>query len=561
MKNLSLYILFLIFLSCAREKNQGIRSADNTYYDQAYAYRNENRADSAFFYFNLAKDVFLESKDSLSVANCLLQMAIILTDQGDYYGGQETSLQAGEYLEQSNLEHHVYLAANFNNLGIAAHKLKDYQNSLKFYESAIRFATDSLNIRVYLNNKAKTLQQEGSFADALKIYERILHESRKNPRGYARALTNYAMTKWYKDPGYDPQPDLLRALHIRLHERDLWGQNSSYAHLADYYVKKQPDSALSYARKRYITARQLKSGDDLIQALQTLIRLGSTDSTKHYFEEYRQLNDSVQLARRAAKNQFALIRYEVEKNKADNLRLQKENAEKAYQLSRQRISTAIVALLALIFSAGGSYWYKKRKQRLELEAQNRIRAHQLKTSKKIHDVVANGLYRVMAEIENQNHVDREGILDKLENMYEKSRDISYETEGLPATSHGFHEKITNLLASFATDSTKVVIAGNDPGVWENLPLDARHEIEHILQELMVNMRKHSRASNVAVRFEQQDSALHIYYTDNGIGLPEAFQRRNGLTNTGNRIESLRGVITFGTEVGKGLKIHISFPVI
>nr|GFD55410.1 hypothetical protein [Tanacetum cinerariifolium] len=61
---------------------------------------------------------------------------------------------------------------------------------------------------------------------------------------------------------------------------------------------------------------------------------------------------------------------------------------------------------------------------MELEAQNALRNSQLNTSKRVHDVVANGLYRVMTEIENQADMDRENVLDKIEALYEKSRDIS-----------------------------------------------------------------------------------------------------------------------------------------
>src|SRR5690606_20356084 len=135
---------------------------------------------------------------------------------------------------------------------------------------------------------------------------------------------------------------------------------------------------------------------------------------------------------------------------------------KAYQISRQRIWTAMVVVLAVVFLAAGVYWYWKRRQRMEHEAQNRIKAHRLKTSKKIHDVVANGLYRVMTELENQPDINREGILDRLEDMYEKSRDISYETEEVPVKQPDFHERVTDLLTSFSTDATKVLIAGNEP---------------------------------------------------------------------------------------------------
>ncbi|MFC3199467.1 ATP-binding protein [Parapedobacter deserti] len=560
MKALNLSIPFIL-LSCSTEIEQEPTATDHTYRDQAYSFLEKNNADSAFFYFNLAGEQYQESKDSLNAANCLIQMAIILSDKGDYFGSQETSFQANAYLDEANPDHHYYLSSNFNSLGISTQRLKDYEHALEFYETAIRFSTDSASTQLYLNNKAKTLQQKKDYAAALEIYKKIIDENTENPRAYARALTNFAVTQWAANPSYDALPDLWRSLHIRQRENDLWGQNSSYTHLADYYTNKQPDSALYYAHRRYAVARTLRSGDDLAHALQKLIQLETSDSVKHYFNTYQQLIDSIQLARSAAKNQFALIRYGVEKNKADNLKLQQENAEKVYQINRQRIITIVILLIAIIFSVGGIYSYKKRRQRIELESQNRIKAYQLRTSKKIHDVVANGIYRVMAKLENQDIIDREAMLDQLEDMYEKSRDISYETADLPNVQYNFHERLAQLLTSFATNSTKVIIAGNDPDLWDGVLPEARQELLHILQELMVNMRKHSQASHVAVRLARQDGQLLVYYTDNGVGLPEDIEYGKGLTNAGNRIKSLQGVITFNNTAKTGLKIQITLPII
>jgi len=74
------------------------------------------------------------------------------------------------------------------------------------------------------------------------------------------------------------------------------------------------------------------------------------------------------------------------------------------------------------------------------------------------------------------------------------------------------------------------------------------------------MKKHSKASNVALKFELKANEITIYYTDNGIGLPKNVRYKNGLTNTGNRIEAIKGSLTFDKEFDKGLKIYISFPV-
>lgn len=251
------------------------------------------------------------------------------------------------------------------------------------------------------------------------------------------------------------------------------------------------------------------------------------------------------------KIQFALIRYETEKHKAENLKLQQDNTKKGFML---------VSLLFLVLSGSVIViiLYRKRRQRLELKTETAIRENQLRTSKKVHDVVANGLYRVMTEIENQEELNRDNVLDKLEDMYEKSRDISYEK--IEFEHQNFHEKIAALLRSFATDQVKVVLIGNTGELWKKVDAKVKYEVEHILQEFMVNMKKHSGASNVAVKFERNDNRIRISYSDNGIGIKDNLQFNNGLKNTGTRIENIQGAITFETQTERGLKIQFSFPV-
>ncbi|WP_051010147.1 sensor histidine kinase [Pedobacter agri] len=87
-----------------------------------------------------------------------------------------------------------------------------------------------------------------------------------------------------------------------------------------------------------------------------------------------------------------------------------------------------------------------------------------------------------------------------------------------------------------------------------------HELEHILQEFMVNMDKHSQASHVSVRFSRQGDRLAISYHDDGIGVSDKINYGNGLKNTGNRIKNIQGEIIFGTKSEKGLEINFSFPV-
>ena len=532
---------------------------DNPYYDRAYDFYNQNLKDSAFFNFSRAKDLFVENNDSLNAANCLIVMAIIQKDQGDFFGAQETAVEAVDYLDKENPKHHVYLSTNYNNLGAATSALGDKDKAITFYNQAIKFSSDSALTRTYLNNLGRLYQDKEEYPLAISLYRTVLKNEKKGTKDFARVLTNYATAMWQYDKSYNPLHDFTLALNIRKQQKDLLGQNSSYAHFADYYEKINRDSSLYFARKQYQIANRTNRAEDRVKALKRLIRLNPMDSVTLYFARYQQLIDSIQLARTAAKNQFALIRYEVEKNKADNLRLQKENAEKASRLTRQRAITGSVSLLFLVATVGGSFWYRKRRLRLELETQNKIKASLLKTSRKVHDVVANGIYRVMTEIEYKDKIDREKILDRLEDMYHKSRDISYEAEEYPSLEKPVNQQITDLLKSFASDKHRVLIAGNEAEIWQQIDPDVYDQIKHVLQELMVNMKKHSQAEHVVIRFSVVGADLYVYYKDDGIGFPVDVVHGNGLSNTGNRINNIGGKINFVSEPGKGLKVEVIIP--
>lgn len=547
----SLFFLLIILFSCSRPSKKKLIK-ENILYDKAFEFREQGRIDSAFSYFNQAKDLFLTQNDSLGAGKCLVNMGIISTDRGDYFGGQEISLNAIKYFDHTDKKQYPYIHSNYNNVGIASAKLADYPNALKFYNLAISYADKLSDINLYLNNKAKVYQDTKNFKESLKIYNQILSKNSDNPKEYARALSNLAKTKWLINPKYNAEPEFLKALDIRLEENDLWGLNASYAHLSDFYSNEKPKLALDYAEKMYSVAKKIKSADDQIEALQKLTNLSYLSKIKQYFLIYYKLNDSIQTSHNTAKNQFALIRYETEKGKADNLVLQKDNDKKRYLL-------IISGFVILIITVAGILWYRKRKQKIELKAKNAIRENQLQTSKKVHDKVANKIYRVMSEVENKDDLNKDHLLDQLEYIYNTSRDISYEiTENRQLKT--FSLQLSDLFSAYISNACLIEVMYNEEELWANVQEKTKGEIFIVLLELMNNMKKHSGATSVKIEFKRQQNVISVHYHDNGIGLPQKMTYNNGLTNTETRIKNISGTITFETMDKNGLGIFISFPI-
>ncbi|MGZ3813586.1 MAG: tetratricopeptide repeat-containing sensor histidine kinase [Mucilaginibacter sp.] len=516
-------------------------------YREAYGLLTTHK-DSAFYYFNRSAS---RSTNKDEVALAYYNMAMIQSDAGDHYGAQESLTLSLKSLDEHRAKDRNYLATDYNELGMTCTRLNDYEQALKYYELALHFADDTTFRPYILNNSGNAYKKLKRYNEAQASYKEVLRLIGKKGTAYARTLTNLATTKWLSDRHYNAAPELRKALTIRLNQNDLWGENSSYANLAEFYMDNKPDSALWYARKMYTIACRLQSPDDELEALQKLTILSSSTEAKPYFLRYQALGDSLETKRSAAKNQFALIRYDVEKSKTENLLLQKENTEKGYQL-------AGVILIGALGSMVGVLWYRKRKHALKLEAENDIRQNKLRVSQKVHDVVANGIYRVMNEVEYNEEIDRNDLLDKLELMYEQSRDITYEKD--QRVSDDVAENINTLLNAFKSKSIKLAIVGNETMLWQNVGSEIIKQLEPVLQELMVNMSKHSQASQGLIGFESVNNTLVIEYRDNGVGLPADVQLGNGLRSTVSRIEDLGGSLIFETPAIKGVQLHITIPL-
>ena len=180
-----------------------------------------------------------------------------------------------------------------------------------------------------------------------------------------------------------------------------------------------------------------------------------------------------------------------------------------------------------------------------------VKNTELKYSKKVHDVVANGIYEVMTTIENQNDLPKEKILDKLELMYEKSSNLSYDN----IMQQDFHEKISGLISSFDNDKTKIIIIGNDNDFWITINQVSKEELFQIIRELLVNMKKHSHASQVILKFVKENNTYEITYSDNGIGLPEGFAEKNGFANMRSRLGNINAILEI-EDRNSGLKLSI-----
>ena len=347
-KLLTLIAISLFLFACSPYEKQFNKDLSLENFGKANDFLDANRYDSAFYYYN---KVVSSSPDSLLVGKSLFNMSITQSIQGDHFGSDESAVKALKYFDKT---HTAYLAAVYNTIAVNKSNLKDYEEAIIWYKKSIAIQVNDKDRLMRQNNLAVAHSKLKEYDKAKHLFKQLLANDtvKSSPNLLAKVIDNYTYTRWLQNPAYKATPDFLKALVIRKKENDLWGQNASFAHLADYYIQNNPDSALSYAGKMYEIANKLNSADDRLEALQKLIRLSPKATARQYFEIYQKLDDSLQMRRRAAKNQFAVLHYETEKHKADNLKLQKDNTEKTYQL-------IIVSIGAVLFLGAGVFLYKK----------------------------------------------------------------------------------------------------------------------------------------------------------------------------------------------------------
>ncbi|MGD1320363.1 tetratricopeptide repeat-containing sensor histidine kinase [Chryseobacterium sp. 2R14A] len=542
-----LLFIFFFFFSCQEKKtvNASTRKGDNLYNEGTELLLKDDV--KAYAKFQQAISYYSIEKDSSNISKSLICQAIAQKNKGDILGAESTLVEAIK-LMKPNDESFYSVYDTMANLKLDQ---KEYRSAISWYNKALSEKSLSEENKInILCNKAAAEIKLGEYSKALNILESfdISKISKNNLKNRINTLTEY--TKWLKNNNYPTEDKMVKILKDKLSNNDVWGANSSYSHLAEVTQETKPEKSLSYAKQMLKNAIRIKSPEDRLEAMERIFPVDNPHNLKENFSIYKTLSDSIQRSRNDYKKNFAYIKYDSEKKEIENQKLKAEKVEKEFQF----YGISLFSLSLIIF---GVIWYRKRKQRMQLESENKLKEQQLKVSKKVHDVVANGIYQVMTKIENQDNFNKEQALDELEFVYEKSRDISYEKPDSP--NQNFKEKISNLIASFKNEEVNTFTAGNDEKIWENISESTQTEIYQVIRELLVNMKKHSKASNVALRFEKINNIINIYYIDNGIGISDELIFKNGLSNTVSRIENINGKITFDTKTEKGLKINILFP--
>ncbi|WP_306462552.1 tetratricopeptide repeat-containing sensor histidine kinase [Flavobacterium circumlabens] len=511
-------------------------------------FKNKN-FNSAFYYYNKSKILFESIKDSSNITYSLIMMCAVQQMNGDYYGSKETLTEALPFIKND----YNYSASINNYFGIADKELSLYDDAIFYYNQAINEAKDTQSKQHPLNNIAVVYIKQKKYDKAIKILESINFDDSALVKSKARAIDNLGFAYFKKGNSNKGIKLMNQGLDLRKQADDPYGSIESYLHLSEYYSGTDRKKSNKYAQTAYGLATKSNSIDERLKALSFLI---TNNGDTKYARKYIVLNDSIIHIRNNFKNKFAKIKYDSKKEKEENQKLKLERVENLLSLQEvkyQRIFF-IIGIAALFFFI----LYLRKRSRIEkiktaYDTETRI-------AKDIHDELANDVFNAMTFTQTQSldTESKETLIQKLDHIYARVRRISRENNTID-TKLNYAANLKEMLSTYNSEGTNVIITSIENANWETMDDLKKVAIYRVLQELMVNMKKHSGASVVVVKFDTDDNSVFIQYTDNGKGAEKNKIIKNGLQNMENRILAIKGSIIFDTEPQRGFKVKITLP--
>ena len=487
----------------------------------------------------------LNSKDTLSAISDLRLLAIGEFKIGNNFNSENHIVEALNLIQSMSSKDTLIDAkvGLYNQLGRIYRASNNPSEAIKSYDNALQIARKFNDSVILLNNKANIYKDQLDYENALDIYNLIYQKQVYSNDKFQIALVldnlGFVQSKLNLPSALQ---NILKALKFREETNNLVGLYSSNKHLAEYYLdRKDTAKALIYAEKVLSLANKINSSSLKLEGISLFMSMNKNP----LIHEYKRLTDSISNAKQIAENKNAFLKYNIaeEQKKTQASQLLQEVE------FRKRLVYQFLVLFVLMILIGSYFIYRNKYRKARIEE---IYKTETRISKKVHDEVANDMYKVMTSLENNVGIDSK-VIDEMEKIYAKTRDISRENSAID-----FHQdfgiQLNDLLFGYKNNTVTVVTRNLSKINWEGVPELNKTAIYRVLQELMTNMRKHSNATSAALVFHKNGSKIQIDYRDNGIGC-DLF-KKNGLQHTESRITSLNGTIIFESKLGHGFKASI-----
>ncbi|WP_420571938.1 tetratricopeptide repeat-containing sensor histidine kinase [Kordia sp.] len=561
MKNNTNSFLFFVLIVCffflGNEKIIGQNSTDSIpyYVDKVQNFKTVEELKRAKVFFEAKLET--TKVDDPYVLYFKYNLASIEKNMGDYIEAENllvSILKEIDLLPNSNYKTQ-YQRSVLNLLGNIYREQKNQEKAIELYDRALEKARSAQDSAIIFNNKSNIYRD---FEEIQKAKQELLSAYHLFPRfkdtlEQARILDNLGFIYTKLDSTALGLKFIKKGLKLRQEVGTNTEIFASYQKLMKYYKNQKNDSLSKlYADKAYDLSLKIKTPDVREKALGMLIEFNIDPKVR----EYKKLSDSLYRIKSFESNKYAMLQYD--SSKKFESAILKEKLEKKKQ-ERKALIYAFLGGFIFVISILLIILQRNRNKRHTIE---QVHKTERNFSKKVHDELGNDIFYLMNQLQMNpaSLLEKEGmqILNDLNGIYEKARDISKRYTSIH-TDKGYHDELLSLLNSYGSETTKIVTKEVTSDFWDAVSKLKKEQVYRVLQELLTNMKKHSKATLVGVTFTKIKKQIIIKYVDNGKGATrEQLSVKNGLGNVENRIEEMNGTITFDTSPDNGFKAEIRF---
>lgn len=282
------------------------------------------------------------------------------------------------------------------------------------------------------------------------------------------------------------------------------------------------------------------------------------------YEKYISYRDS--LLNEDVKKQVALleVQYETEKK---NAQIESNKLESAQQQLYYNIAISVLILgLLLALLLFNRYSYRKK-----LEQKNILLAERNRISSELHDEVGSSLSAINLMSHAAMHTKTDGnqqAHDYFSSINNNSAKVMETISDIVWSMHPENDQMPRIIARMKTFCAEILEAVDtrftmnvDEKVLSlTLSSEKRRDFYLIFKEVINNIAKYAKATDVVIELNKPDGQLQLIVKDNGIGFqPELANNGNGLRNMQQRTDRQGGHFEVKSLPGNGTTITVNMP--
>jgi signal transduction histidine kinase len=543
--------------------------------------------DSAFSYYSQSEKLYSRIKDTINIGRTILYKAGVLYDAGNFTESEVELATALRLLTKTSKTRLIYEC--YNLMAISILETANSENALNYFKLALK-ELDKLENEGYskerviksrvsiYNNMGNLYEKMHNYKNAIRLYKIGLQTNRLKqdyPKLYAMLLSNLAYSEMKSGSRNGIKSKFFESLKIRDSLNIEPGIVTSKLAIGEYFLyKRDTTKALTYFKEGLELSKKIKSNYDVIKALKLLTEYDLKNRT-HYSNLYIKVTDSVHNAERSTRNKFARIAYETDQIEEKNEVLSKKNTNIILGSGIIIIFLGVFFVLYRLKSKNKELLFIKEQQEANEKIYQLMLAQQSETEKareeernriamELHDGIVNSIFTTrfnLIQLDSNAADKKEQLVKELEKAENEIRRVSHDlTQNLLFGDKSLPEILTTLVESQQNQyNTKFDLSVDKYIDWSSVPSDNKIHIYRIIQEVLQNVNKYSKAERCYIILLKTADKITIRIWDNGIGFnPEKIKQGIGLKNIKDRSKSLKGELKITSSTGNGTTIAVIF---